>query len=154
MSPPAGPRIPKEDLAAWSAFIAGHAAVIRHIEETLEREGVPPLSWYDVLWPLYRSPDKRLRMNELAEDVVLSRTALVRLVDRIERAGLLRREPVPEDGRGTYAVITDQGVDALRAIWPVYGREIRALFLQPLGKDLSRVRAGMERIKAAVAERT
>jgi DNA-binding MarR family transcriptional regulator len=71
--------------------------------------GLPPLSWYDVLWPLYRAREKRLRMNELAEEVVLSRTGLVRLVDRVEAAGLLRREPLPEDGRGSYVAITNDG---------------------------------------------
>jgi DNA-binding MarR family transcriptional regulator len=71
--------------------------------------GLPPLSWYDVLWPLYRAREKRLRMNELAEEVVLSRTGLVRLVDRVEAAGLLRREPLPEDGRGSYVAIRNDG---------------------------------------------
>ena len=65
--------------------------------------GLPPLSWYDVLWPLSRAREKRLRMNELAEEVVLSRTGLV------EAAGLLRREPLPEDGRGSYVAITNDG---------------------------------------------
>jgi DNA-binding MarR family transcriptional regulator len=150
MPPPVAPRIPKQELAAWSAFIWAHSAVIRRIEEALEARGLPPLTWYDVLWPLSRSPERRLRMNQLSEEVVLSRTALSRLVDRIERAGLLRREPVPEDRRGAYAAITEEGEEALRKIWPVYGRMIRALFLKPLGKeDLKRVLLGMERVGEA-----
>ena len=102
------------ELATWRAFLNAHAAVIQRIEQDLKAHGLPPLSWYDVLWPLYRAKGRRLRMNKLAEEVVLSRTGLVRLVDRVEAAGLLRREPVPEDGRGSYAVITNDGAVTLR----------------------------------------
>jgi DNA-binding MarR family transcriptional regulator len=146
MPPRVSPRLPDDQVAAWSAFVEAHAAVIGRIEERLREEGLPPLAWYDVLWPLSRSPEKRLRMNDLAAEVVLSRTGLVRLVDRIERAGLLRREPVPEDGRGAYAVITPEGEEVLRRIWPVYGSAIRELFVGPAGGDLERVRSGLERV--------
>lgn len=149
MPPRVSPRIPDHELAVWSAFLSAHAAVIRRIEERLHEDGLPSLAWYDVLWPLSRSPEKRLRMNELSEEVVLSRTGLVRLVDRIERAGLLRREPVPEDGRGAYAAITAEGEEMLRQIWPVYGREIRELFLGPAAGDLERIRSGLMRVKDA-----
>lgn len=150
MPPPVAPRIPADQLAAWSTFVEAHAAVVRRIEAKLEEHGLPPLTWYDVLWPLYRAPERRLRMNQLNEQVVLSRTGLVRLIDRIERAGLLRRQPVPEDGRGAYAVLTAQGAEAVHRIWPVYGREIRALFVEPLGDDLGQVRSGLGRVVDAV----
>jgi DNA-binding MarR family transcriptional regulator len=133
-------------LATWRAFLSAHAVVIERIEQDLKAQGLPPLSWYDVLWPLRRAADGRLRINELAEEVVLSRTGLVRLVDRIEAAGLLRREPVPEDGRGSYAVITGEGAAALRRIWPVYRRHIEQDFLDPLGADSRRLRTALERI--------
>jgi CTP-dependent riboflavin kinase len=74
---------------------------------------LPPLGWYGVLWPLYSAPERRLRMNELAQEAVLSRTGLVRLIDRIEAAGLVRREPVPEDRRGAYATITEAEIETL-----------------------------------------
>jgi DNA-binding MarR family transcriptional regulator len=146
MPPSVAPRIPPEQLAAWSTFLEAHAAVVRRIEQTLDERGLPPLTWYDVLWPVYRAPERRLRMNQLNEQAVLSRTGLVRRIDRIERAGLLRREPVPEDGRGAYAVLTAKGTEAVRQIWPVYGGEIRALFLQPLADDLGHVRSGLGRV--------
>jgi DNA-binding MarR family transcriptional regulator len=81
--------------------------------------------------------------------VVLSRSGLVRLVDRIEKAGLLRREPVPEDGRGAYAVINPAGEEVLRRIWPVYGTAIRELFAHPAGADLEQLRSGLERVAGA-----
>jgi DNA-binding MarR family transcriptional regulator len=70
----------------------------------------------------------------------------VRLVDRLEAAGLLRREPVPEDGRGSYATITKQGTATLRKMWPIYRRHIQHDFLDPLGADTERVRTALEGI--------
>jgi DNA-binding MarR family transcriptional regulator len=136
----------EDELATWRAFLDAHAVLIQRIEQDLKAHGLPPLSWYDVLWPLRRAEGKRLRINELAEQVVLSRTGLVRLVDRIESAGLLRRESVPEDGRGSYAVITPEGTATLRRIWPVYRRHIQRDFLDPLGSDRTRLRRALERI--------
>jgi DNA-binding MarR family transcriptional regulator len=136
----------EDELATWRAFLDSHAVLIQRIEQDLKAHGLPPLSWYDVLWPLQRAEGKRLRINELAEQVVLSRTGLVRLVDRIESAGLLRRESVPEDGRGSYAVITPEGTATLRRIWPVYRRHIQRDFLDPLGSDRTRLRRALERI--------
>jgi DNA-binding MarR family transcriptional regulator len=134
------------DLATWRAFLNAHTVVIQRIEQDLKAHGLPPLSWYDVLWPLHRAEDGRLRINQLAKEVVLSRTGLVRLVDRLEAAGLLRREPVPEDGRGCYAVITSEGAATLRRMWPVYRRHIDQDFLLPLGVGATPLRTALERI--------
>jgi DNA-binding MarR family transcriptional regulator len=134
------------ELATWKAFLNAHVVLVQRIETDLNARGLPPLSWYDVLWPLHRADHRRLRMNELAQQVVLSRTGLVRLVDRIEAAGLLRREPVPEDGRGAYAVITQEGTATLRRMWPVYQRHIQHDFLDPLGSEAARLRTALERI--------
>jgi DNA-binding MarR family transcriptional regulator len=136
----------EHELSTWRAFLNAHAVVMSRIEEDLRRRELPPLAWYDVLWPLYRAPERRLRMNELAEQVVLSRTGLVRLVDRIERAGLLAREPVPEDGRGSYAAITKEGAATLRKMWPVYRRHIQDDFLEPLGAQADRVGRSLTRV--------
>src|SRR5262245_42079332 len=139
-------RIDDAELATWRAILNAHARVTQRIEADLRAAGLPPLGWYDVLWPLRQAPEGRLRINELAGEVVLSRTGLVRLVDRIERAGLLRREPVPEDRRGAYAVITDEGVEALRQMWPVYERGIRDYFIEPVGRGAKGLREALERV--------
>jgi DNA-binding MarR family transcriptional regulator len=133
-------------LATWRAFLNAHAVLIERIERHLRARGLPPLSWYDVLWPLQRADDRRLRMNELAREVVLSRTGLVRLVDRLEDAGLLIREPVPEDGRGSYVVITKEGAATLRKMWPVYRSHIQRDFFDPLGAGAGPVRKALEQI--------
>jgi DNA-binding MarR family transcriptional regulator len=129
-------------------LLNAHARAIGRIERDLQEEGLPPLAWYDVLWALYSAPGRRLRISELADHVVLSRTGVVRLVDRIEAGGLLRREPVPEDRRGAYAVITDEGVEMLRRMWPVYARGIQELFVAPVGRDAGLMRAALERVAA------
>jgi hypothetical protein len=117
------------DLATWRAFLNAHTVVIQRIEQDLKAHGLPPLSWYDVLWPLHRAEDGRLRINQLAK-----------------AAGLLRRESVPEDGRGCYAVITSEGAATLRRMWPVYRRHIDQDFLLPLGVGATPLRTALERI--------
>ena len=85
-------------LGAWRALLNVHADVTARVEAELSGAGLPPLAWYDVLWPLYGAPDLRLRMGALASQATLSRTGLTRLVDRIEAAGLrpdARAEQLP-----------------------------------------------------------
>ncbi len=120
---------------AWRAFITAHALVIERIERELAEAGLPPLGWYDVLLELSVAPDRRLRMHELARAVVLSRSGLTRLVDRLERAGLLRREPDLADRRGSFAVLTDEGAAMRERMWPVYARGIAEHFGKHLGDE-------------------
>jgi DNA-binding MarR family transcriptional regulator len=123
-------------LDAWRAFLNAHAAVLARVEDELSSAGLPPLSWYDVLWPLYRAPKRTLRAGELATSVVtISRSGLTRLVDRIEAAGLLLRRPSARDRRGTEIVLTREGAAMLRKMWPVYAAEIRRSFVDVLDHD-------------------
>ena len=91
------PSLDEDALDAWRAFLTAHAHVTRAIGRELAAEGLPDLSWYDLLWALYRSPGRRLRVKDLADEVVLSPTAMSRFVDRVEAAGYVRREPDPAD---------------------------------------------------------
>ena len=84
-----------DTLAAWRAFLNAHAQVTRRISRDLAAAGLPDLSWYDLLWALYRQRERGLRVNELAREVVLSPTAMSRFVDRVVAAGCVRREPDP-----------------------------------------------------------
>jgi DNA-binding MarR family transcriptional regulator len=137
---------------AWRAFITAYAAAIEGIERGLSEAGLPPLGWYDVLLELSAAPGCRLRMHELARAVVLSRSGLTRLVDRLERAGLLRREPDPADGRGSFAVLMDEGARMRERMWPVYAKGIAEHFgahisdeeAEVLSRALGRVRAAAE----------
>ena len=122
-------------LAAWRCLLTAHATLIELIERDLAAARVVPLGWYDVLLALSEAPERRLRLHELARAVVLSRSGLSRLVDRLEAAGLLRRERSSDDRRGAFAVLTDAGYAALRTAWPVYARGIIEHFARHLTDD-------------------
>lgn len=125
-------RLSEEQLTAWRMFITAHATLIEQIDQELAAAGCVPLHWYDILVELHEAPERRLRMSELARRVVLSRSTLTHLVDRMEKEGLLTRERVDADRRGAYAVLTEQGFAALRTAWPIYAHGIRCHFIQYL----------------------
>jgi DNA-binding MarR family transcriptional regulator len=135
-----------DELATWRAFLTAHAHVTRRISRDLTDAGLPDLGWYDLLWALHRRPDRRLRVNELAREVVLSPTATSRFVDRVEAAGCVRREPDPADRRALQVVLTAEGSALLRRMWPVYERGIERHFAAFLGRSGPRMRAMLERI--------
>jgi DNA-binding MarR family transcriptional regulator len=114
--------------SVWALFITAHAVLIEQMEARLAQEDLPPLAWYDVLWALERAQDQRLRMNELADVVVLSRSNLTRLVDRLEQAGLVERQRSEDDRRGAFAVLAAAGKAMRKRMWPVYQSAIRDLF--------------------------
>ena len=140
------PKLDDDALDAWRAFLTAHAHVTRAISRDLTAAGLPDLSWYDLLWALYRRPERRLRVNELAREVVLSPTAMSRFVDRAENAGVVRREPDPADRRALQVALTDDGVELLRRMWPVYEQGIERHFAAFLGRSAPRVRAMFERM--------
>lgn len=113
---------------AWYQLLRVYGRVSERVEKQLAARDHVPGSWYDVLMTLETAPGGRLRMSELADRVILSRSGLTRLVDRLEREGLLRREGCPGDRRGSYAVITAAGLQARRAAWPTLSRAMAELF--------------------------
>ena len=140
-------------LSAWRAFITAHALLIDAIDRELAQAGRVSLQWYDVLIELYEAPDRRLRMSELARKVVLTKSTVSRLVDRLEKEGLLERQNAPTDGRGAYAVLTEKGVQALREAWSVYASGIRTYFAQHLTADeASALSAVMQKMIDAAAQ--
>ena len=141
-------RVPDETLGAWRAFLNAHALATKRINRDLAEAGLPDLTWYDVLWTLRSADGRRLRIRELADAVVLSSTGMTRFVDRLEAEGLVRRESVPGDRRGAYAVITKQGIDLLRRMWPVYARGI-ATYFGPAVRDAAALRTALDGIATA-----
>jgi DNA-binding MarR family transcriptional regulator len=107
-------RLSREELAAWRSFLRAHARITRALEAELVAEQRLSLAAYDVLVQLAEAPQRRLRMTELADAVLLSRSGVTRLVDRLERAGLVARAPVESDGRGVAAQLTEAGLERLR----------------------------------------
>lgn len=105
-----------------------HARIQLLVDSELAKAGLPPHSWYDLLYRLHRAPDRRVRMHELADDVVMSRSGLTRLADRLETAGLLVRRQCPVDRRGTELELLPAGTEMLRAIWAVYADVLARTF--------------------------
>lgn len=106
--------------SVWPLWLQAHQLAMNAIENDLAAAELPPLAWYDVLWTLEQAEDGRLRMADLAQRVLVTRSNLTRLVDRIEGAGLLRREHCAEDRRGFYAVLSEEGRQLRQRMWPVY----------------------------------
>jgi DNA-binding MarR family transcriptional regulator len=142
-------------LAAWRALLETHAAVTELLARELVAERGLPLSRYDVLLNLAEAPGGRLRMQELSESVLLSKSGLSRLVDRMEEAGLVRRERCEDDRRGWFTVLTEQGRSALRRAAPIHLRGIQEHFARHLDDEEARVLAtALARVSAAArAER-
>lgn len=103
-----------DELVAWRSFLRAHARITRALEAELVAEQRLSLASYDVLVQLTEAPQRRLRMTELADAVLLSRSGVTRVVDRLERAGLVSRLPVENDGRGVAAQLTAAGLNRLR----------------------------------------
>jgi DNA-binding MarR family transcriptional regulator len=135
---------------AWALLLSTHAALVARVEAALAAAGLPPLEWYDVLWELEKADDGRLRMHDLARRVVLSRSNLTRLADRLADEQLIVREPCPEDRRGAYCVITAAGRALRRRMWPIYREAIDARFARHLSDaEAGAMSAALERVLRA-----
>ena len=117
-------RLTERELGVWRAFLRAHSQISRKLEAELVAEHDLPLGSYDVLLQLAESEGRRLRMTELADRVLLSRSGLTRLVDRLERDGLVERVACANDARGTHAVLTEAGLGRLRGAAPTHLRGI------------------------------
>ena len=153
LSPPPAPPAPlaldrtRPGLDAWRVFLGAHAAVIRRLEAELEAEGLISLADYDVLLNLALAPGGRLRMSELADQVLLSRSGMTRRVDRLESAGLVRRDECPADRRGSFAAITSDGLERVRTASPTHLRGIEEHFLAKLTpEELDAVRSALAKV--------
>src|SRR5215212_8651352 len=123
------------ELGAWRGLLRVHAALVRELDAELDAAHGLPLSSYDVLIYLRAAPGKRLRMAELADSVLLSRSGVTRLVDRLEREGLIVRDACSSDGRGLYAVLTDEGEQLLARARPTHLAGVRERFLRHFSDD-------------------
>jgi DNA-binding MarR family transcriptional regulator len=118
--------------AAWEGFLRAHATIMRALSGELEHADRMSLGSYEVLLHLARAPKRRLRMTELAEAVVFSPSGLTRLVERLEREGLVARIKSADDARGAYATLTDRGRARLRKATRSHLTGIRQHFLSQI----------------------
>jgi DNA-binding MarR family transcriptional regulator len=118
------------ELEAWANFLRAHAATTRQLStELIERHSLT-LNDFDVLAQLARGPEHGLKRAELAERVLLTPSGITRLLEGLERAGYVAKGECPTDARVTYAVLTDEGRDKLRAASKTHLASVRALLTE------------------------
>jgi DNA-binding MarR family transcriptional regulator len=126
-------RLPDEALApVWVGMVRVYHLVVNQLDAALQAKHHIPLSSFEALLHLSVHPDQRMRLSALAESVVLTQSGISRLVDRLEKAGLVQREPSPDDGRGAYAALTQEGRALLREAEATHLAAVRAYFLDHL----------------------
>lgn len=112
----------------WKLFLTVHTRLVERVEQDFQQAGLPPFEWYDVLIALKQAPAQQMRLSELAEILLVNRTNVTRLADRMEKAGLIRREVCRDDRRGAYAVLTPAGLEMQEKMWTVYAHSIAQYF--------------------------
>lgn len=119
---PVSPRDPR--LTGWRSFLTAYSVITRRLDEELREETGLSLFEYAALLQLAEAKDRKLRMSDLALGIVLTRSGVTRLVDRLERDGLVERCQCSSDGRGAEAQLTDVGLERLREASKVHLRGI------------------------------
>jgi DNA-binding MarR family transcriptional regulator len=122
----------REERTLWRQFVETHASIVRRLDDNLRLQSGLTLSSYEVMVELVRAPGNRLRMAELAERLLFTRSGVTRLVDRLERAGFVERNECPHDGRGVYAILTQKGFDTFEAAAVPHVEGVRRLFFDRL----------------------
>ncbi len=134
-------------------FVEAHSKLSERVSSAVQEGGGVALDVYEVLSALAAEPDGRMRLSELADRIVLSKSGLTRRLDRMEKVGLALREGCSDDRRGSFAVLTEKGRAAWEAAWPRYREAIRAHFgdrmtegeARQLGALMKRVLESLER---------
>ncbi len=136
-------------MRAWRNSLTAFSKVLAQLEKELRAEGDLALDWYEVLL-LLRESKAGLRMHELADAQLLSRSAATRLVDRMVKAGLVQRRTAQQDRRGTFVELTPDGLATLRRTAPIHLRGIEHHFARHLSdEDAAVIAAVMGKIAAA-----
>jgi DNA-binding MarR family transcriptional regulator len=141
------------ELGAWRGMLRVHSALVKELDAELIAEYDLPLTSYEVLISLQAAPGHRLRMAELADSVLLSRSGMTRLVDRLERHELLERDTVTSDGRGCYAVLTEAGEALLAQARATHLDGVRQRFLRHFSEwELRELAERWERVLPGAAD--
>ncbi len=134
-------------LAPWRAFLEAHARVSRRLDEDLRAEHDLSLAEYDALLNIAQAPERRMRMRQLSDRVILSKSGVTRLIDRLVADGLVERSACLADARGAEAVLTESGLARLRQASRTHLRGINEHFLEPLGgADVSALESAMRAV--------
>jgi DNA-binding MarR family transcriptional regulator len=132
----ARPLSPRDQrIEPWRAFLQAHARITRRLDEELRAEHDLSLAEYDALLTIANAPERRIRMRQLADRVILSKSGVTRLIDRLVLDGLVQRDVCLSDARGAEAVLTPAGLDRLRHASRTHLRGIDEHFLAALAPD-------------------
>src|SRR3954465_4498500 len=131
--------MPTDISDTWGWLCRVHAVLVPRLDRELQEAHGLPLTWYDVLLELNAAPRRRLTMGQLGAVAAVSRTRVSRVVDELVRAGLVSREPNPDDGRSAFAALTPAGRTALRSAAPTYLAAVRREFTDHLSADEAEV---------------
>lgn len=129
-----GPELDKLEHRAWRACLYKHALVARLLEADLMARSSLPLAEFDVLFQIAMTDGQRLRMNELADRVLLSRAGITRLVDRLVEDGLVERVKCASDARGAFAALTDRGRERLEEARPGHLAAVKRYFIDTFSR--------------------
>ena len=133
---------------AWGTLTRTHAAISERLQAALAQGDFPPLPWYEVLATLADESDRRLKMGDLAERLVITRGGLTKLVDRLVTAGLLERAFCETDRRVSYATLTPAGAGLLEEMRPVVIAELKVAFAAKLSvAEANELRETLERVR-------
>jgi len=111
-------------VSAWARLMKAQRAMLGSVEQALKQAELPPLVWYDVLLEVERAGPRGIRPLALEQAMLLAQYNLSRLIDRIERAGYVRRQACEDDAHGQNVVVTAAGREIRRRMWAVYGPAI------------------------------
>jgi DNA-binding MarR family transcriptional regulator len=129
------PWLDDEEQLVWRRYLSVMRLLPDRLNASLTRGHGMTLIDYEVLARLSEAPLRRMRMTELAEGALLSKSRLSHQISRMEKEGLVRREPCETDGRGFFAVLTDAGWEKLLAAVPTHVTDVRESFISPLGRE-------------------
>ena len=136
-----------DETAAWTGLVRSGQNLLQSVETALKDKGLPPPTWYDVLWELEKARPRGLRLNDLGTRILLDKYNVTRLVTRLEKEGLVRRMNCPGDGRGIVALITPKGSRLRKRMWPVYSRAVREELFSKLSRsEIASLRTLLSRI--------
>ena len=123
------------ELGAWRGMLVAHAAMTRRLDAELRARHGISLSTYEALMLLGTSETGRMRVSELSRGALLSISGMSRMIDRLTREGLVRREACEDDGRGAEVALTPAGRDVLRAARASHLAGVREEFLDRFDDD-------------------
>jgi DNA-binding MarR family transcriptional regulator len=146
-------RLDERELRAWRGLLRMHATLTKALDAELDAAHGLPLSSYEVLLHLNDAEGRRMRMSDLADTVILSRSGLTRLVDRLEREGLIERQSCPSDARGSFASLTPTGRRKLAAARATHLAGVRSMFLDHFtAEEQELLGAAWERVLPGVGD--